>query len=117
VRPSFLPDVEGAWIPPEKLRDYVLNPQHPDGRHKARVFASSLGIVQKDWEYLRDQLLAGVGRSPVLATETDVYGTHYEVSSDVLGRNGRTLPVTAAWLVAHEGDRRPRLITVYVGRR
>jgi len=117
VSPSFLPGVERAWIPPEKLRDYVLNPQHPDGRHKARVVAASLSIVQKDWEYLRDQLLAGVRSSPVLAAETDLYGTHYEMSIDALGRNGRTLPVTAAWLVAHAGDQRPRLITAYIGRR
>jgi hypothetical protein len=47
-----LPNAEGAEVPPAKLRDYVLNPRHPDGAHKARVFASALGITQADWCYL-----------------------------------------------------------------
>jgi hypothetical protein len=28
-----------------KLEDYVLNPAHIEGRHKARVFGSALGIT------------------------------------------------------------------------
>jgi len=50
----FLPGAEAAQIPDEKLRDYVLDPEHFLGRHKARVFASVLGIRRDDWRYLRD---------------------------------------------------------------
>ncbi len=39
-------------VPREKLESYLLDPQHDVGRHKARVFASALGIRQRDWEYL-----------------------------------------------------------------
>jgi hypothetical protein len=28
-----------------KLEDYVLNPRHREGRHKARVFESALGLT------------------------------------------------------------------------
>jgi hypothetical protein len=28
-----------------KLEDYVLNPRHREGRHKARLFESALGIT------------------------------------------------------------------------
>lgn len=29
---------------PHKLTGYCLNPEHPRGKHKARVFASALGF-------------------------------------------------------------------------
>ena len=32
-----LPNAHLAQLPPEKLRDYLLNPDHPVGRHKARL--------------------------------------------------------------------------------
>jgi hypothetical protein len=39
-----LPGAERATIPTDKLVRYALDPEHPRGRHKARVFASALGI-------------------------------------------------------------------------
>jgi hypothetical protein len=41
-----LPNGERARIPMEKLTDYCLNPDHPRGKDKARVFASLLGITR-----------------------------------------------------------------------
>jgi len=45
-----------AIVDIQKLRDYCLNPDHPKGRNKARVFAS-FGIGQVDAEQLRAVLL------------------------------------------------------------
>jgi hypothetical protein len=39
-----------------KLEDYSLNPLHRDGRHKARVFRSALGITQANAGFLRSAL-------------------------------------------------------------
>jgi hypothetical protein len=36
-----------------KLRDYSLNPEHKEVKHKARVFASALGLRIDDAEWLR----------------------------------------------------------------
>lgn len=44
-------------IPEAKLTHYALDPNHPKGGDKARVFKSALGIELKDWEYLRTQVL------------------------------------------------------------
>lgn len=38
-----LPNAENAVIDIAKLRDYSLNPNHPEGKHKARVFQAKLG--------------------------------------------------------------------------
>ncbi len=60
----LLPNPERAVVELVKLRDYCLDPDHEDGKHKARVFASALGIRQRDAEWLRDRLLeAAYGRA------------------------------------------------------
>ena len=41
-----------------KLEDYTLNPLHAEGRHKARVFGSVLGITASNAHVLRQALLA-----------------------------------------------------------
>jgi len=44
-----------------KIEDYVLNPRHWEGHHKARVFESVLGITLANPEGLRREL--GRGRA------------------------------------------------------
>jgi uncharacterized protein DUF6883 len=53
-----LPNPENAIVEVRKLRDYCLNPDHPRGRHKARVFASALGLTADDAEEVREALLS-----------------------------------------------------------
>ncbi|MGZ4481368.1 MAG: DUF6883 domain-containing protein [Gaiellales bacterium] len=67
------------------------------GRHKARVFMAALGIGQRDWEYLRDQLLEGVPRSPIVGIRPEAWGVNYEVNISRDGLNGRTHPVASVW--------------------
>lgn len=108
-----LPRAGQAEIPEEKLRAYVLDPAHPTGRHKARVFASALGITAADWRFLRDQVLDRVTTSPVTAIRPKPpYGVEYEVRVEIDGLNGETHTIITGWLVA--GDQPPRLITSYV---
>jgi Domain of unknown function (DUF6883) len=44
-----------------------FDPRHEDGRHKARVFQSVLGITAADWRYLNEAILAGVRDAPTSA--------------------------------------------------
>ncbi len=53
----LLPNPQLAIVDIDKLSGYCLNPQHEDGKHKARVFAAALGIMQADAEWLRQRLL------------------------------------------------------------
>jgi hypothetical protein len=108
----LLPRADEALIPTDKLVGYALNPQHPRGRHKARVFASALGIRQHDWRYLHGQLLDGVVGAPVRGTRITPFGVLYEVDVLVDGLNGASSPVVTVWLVA--GDHPPRLVSTWV---
>jgi hypothetical protein len=107
-----LPRADEAVLPPDKLVAYCLDPDHAEGTHKARVFMATLGIDRTSWEYLRDQLLAGVRQAPVTSIRVGPWGTTYEVIISVDGLNGATHPVTTAWFV--EGDNPPRLCSAYV---
>jgi excisionase family DNA binding protein len=105
-----LPRRNEAHIAPGKLRDYVLDPDHPQGRHKARVFAAGLGIYREDWEYLRNEILLGVLKAPVTAA------TSYAAERRVLTREQvanvlAVSPRTVARLVE-----RGELPVVHVGR-
>lgn len=107
-----LPRAHEAVIPTEKLVGYALNPEHPRGRHKARVFAPALGIRRTDWRYLHEQLIVGVVDAPVRGTRITPFGVLYDVVVLVDGLNGATSPVATIWLI--EGEQPPRLVTAWV---
>lgn len=108
-----LPSARRAVIEPEKLRDYVLSPEHRYGRHKARVFLSALGIDRDGWEYLRDQIASRVEEADVSEVRAGKYGVRYSVSILVEGLNGQTHEVTTGWIIEEEGAA-PRLTSAYV---
>lgn len=108
-----LPHVEHAVVSAAKLRDYVLNPAHPQGGQKARVFAAVLGLTREDWRYLREQLLAGVQTAPATKRGTTPWGDLFEVLIDVRGTQGHVARVRTGWIIRHD-DRRPHLTTAYV---
>ena len=108
-----LPGAERATIPTDKLVRYALNPDHPVGKHKARVFASALGIRNQDWRYLHDQILAALTDAPVRSTRITPFGVAYEVVVAIDGLNGATLPVVTTWIV-EVPDAPPRLTTTWV---
>jgi hypothetical protein len=58
-----LPNAECAIISIEKLVGYCLNPEHPKGKHKVRVFQSILGIncenADRLYELVRQAAIAG----------------------------------------------------------
>ena len=107
-----LPLASDAVIPTEKLVAYALDPDHPRGRHKARVFTAALGIRKPDWQYLRDQILEAVVDAEVRGTRITPHGVLYDVLVLVDGLNGATQRVATIWLVA--GDRPPRLVSTWV---
>lgn len=52
-----LPNADRAVVEIEKLIDYCLSPEHPRGKHKARVFRAACGLTSEHAEDIRQQLL------------------------------------------------------------
>jgi hypothetical protein len=111
--PVRLPRAREATIPTAKLISYALDPSHERGRHKARVFASALGITAGDRRYLHDQILAKLSGGEVRSTRITSFGIAYEVIVMIDGLNGRTVPVVTTWLLAST-NAAPRLTSIWV---
>jgi len=102
-----------AVVDIEKLRDYCLSSQHPEGRHKARVFLSALGMTAADAGKLRDILLsAAVMNNEVSITNADKYGCRYSLDV-VVTLGSRKALVRSAWIIK-TGEDFPRLVSCYV---
>ena len=96
-----------------KLQDYVLNPQHRRGRHKARVFASVLGITQDNHETLARALLEAAAHSIDVAGGGDQgFGETFEIQFQLTTDRG-TATIFSAWIVRHSEDF-PRLTTCFI---
>ena len=106
-----LPNGERAIVDVQKLRAYCLNPQHPRGRNKARVFAS-VGIRQGDAEELQAALLAAARNADARLGVANPYGQRYVLDFDLV-REGRTVRIRSAWIV-RIGEDLPRLTSCYV---
>ena len=69
---NLLPNHERAIIEDSKLMRYVLNPQNERGRHKTRVFESTLGFNLSNWTQLKKAILDALPHHEATSTsETD----------------------------------------------
>jgi uncharacterized protein DUF6883 len=107
-----LPNGEHAVVDIEKLRGYCLNPDHPRGRHKARVFAAVLGITAADAEMLQEALADAAASEEAQVTDQDEYGQRYVVDFIMEGNSGQAR-VRSAWIIRKDEDF-PRLTSCYV---
>ena len=109
--PMKLPNGERAVVEIEKLRSYCLNPHHPRGRNKARVFAS-VGIREGDAGELRTDLLRAASDAEATTGVLNEYGQRYVIDFELV-RQSRTVRIRSTWIVL-TGQDLPRLTTCYV---
>jgi hypothetical protein len=107
-----LPNGARAYINIIKLREYSLNPTHPEGKHKPRVFKAALGIGPESAELLRDQLLRAAREVNSERSKLDEHGQRY-VLDFIATFEGKSAHLRSAWNVRPDEDF-PRLITCYV---
>ena len=107
-----LPNGNRAIVDINKLRDYCLNTNHDEGKHKARVFASALGLRAVDAEWMRDQLLKAAAREDACPISSTRFGTLYMLDFELKTEAG-SATVRSGWIIRHHEDF-PRLTTCYV---
>jgi hypothetical protein len=96
-----------------KLEDYVLNPRHREGRHKARVFESVIGITLANSDVLRQTILSAADNSDdAEPLGNNGHGEIYTLRVPLQTQKG-TATVLTAWIV-RDGEDFPRLITCYI---
>jgi hypothetical protein len=107
-----LPNAEQADLDIRKLEDYCLNPSHPRGRHKARVFREALDIGHEDAAWLRDILLGAARSDEASPIGSDAWGVYWRLDVPVRRQN-KSAVVRTIWMVRN-GDSRPVLVTCWV---
>lgn len=107
-----LPNGERAIVSSSRLTAYLLNPLHPTGKHKARVFAAALGLDRGSAEYLRVWLVQLAKIGEVERGLADAHGQRFVIAEKML-YNGREAMVRMAWIV-RTGQDTPEFLTAFV---
>lgn len=107
-----LPNGNAAIVEDRKLREYVLNPAHPVGRHHAVLFERLLGINLTNPNLLKEALLEAARVASVDRETATLFGTKYELRFDLSGPMGKRRLVSV-WIV-DRGEGIPRLVTCFV---
>lgn len=107
----LIPHAENAVVDIRKLRDYCLNLEHDDGKHKARLFSSILGMTADDAEELRQILLEVVKTQAAQLGRLDEFGQRYTLDSTVQWQNKSTR-LRSGWII-EQGSDIPKLTTCY----
>jgi Flp pilus assembly pilin Flp len=101
-----------AQIDPRKLTDYALNPEHPVGGDKARVFESAFGFKRGNADDLLAQIRKGVMENRPIPGKVDAHGTRFTVDIPVNGPTGSGT-VRTGWIF-DPGSVTPRMTTLFV---
>lgn len=111
AHPMKLPGGDAAIVDLRKLTDYCLNPEHPRGKHKARVFAT-LGFTAENAGLLRDALLEAAASGDAYPTTSDQYGDRYVIEFRARGPRASGV-IRSAWIV-RRAETTPRLTSCFV---
>jgi hypothetical protein len=114
-----LPNADRAVVDIEKLREYSLNPNHPEGKHKARVFLAAIGFKAEDAERLRELILEAISTIEAKAQQPTSYGQRFVVDFSVKAEQGLVVTlktVRSTWIIRNDEDF-PRLTSCYILKR
>ena len=109
---ATLPNAERALVDIRKLRDYSLNPEHDEGKHKARVFKAALGFTRADAEKLREMVIDAARTEDAQLGKRIPHGQMYVVDFTTPGLHAN-VTIRTAWIVEVDTDF-PRLVSCYV---
>jgi hypothetical protein len=107
----ILPNAHLAVVEGQKVRDYILNPAHPDNGGKAQFFMA-MGFTADAWEQLADALREMAGTVHITSRSDSVHGEKFVLEGDLNTPSGKTPRVRSVWII-DRGSQALRLVTVY----
>ena len=106
-----LPNGGRAELDIRKLTDYCLSPDHPRGRHKARVFRDAVRLEKSDAPELRTYFLRAARDERAVRLARDEWGERWQVDVAISRQNRRAM-VRTVWIVRN--GEVPRFLTCWV---
>ena len=94
-----------------KAHRYCLNLEHPSGKHKARVFASVLGITVENADTLRSLVQTAAVEGEVVQQDTTAFGQQFKVDWIVPGTD--KIQLRTIWEITAKNPN-PRLISAFL---
>jgi len=106
-----LPYRAKAFIPEQKLTEYILSETHPVGSSKAKFFRG-LGFNETNVDKLEKSLLQIVKKNEVKEVRKSIYGTNYVVEGVMKTPSKKTALITTVWFAQTE-ENIPSFVTAY----
>jgi hypothetical protein len=106
-----LPNAPVAVVEPGKIRDYLLNPAHPDNGGKAEYFLAA-GFSKDEWQIFADALLELVETAEVAKKVESRHGIKYVVDGKLKTPEGKLCELRTIWII-DKGEQTTRLVTAY----
>jgi hypothetical protein len=88
--------------------------EHPQGRHKARVFKAVLGIENKHTDALAELIRGTLPHALAQKGKSDEYGNRWVTYHEIVGLNLQAAIVTVAWIFKTEEPDTPLLVSCYI---
>ena len=105
-------NADRALIDMRKITEYALNPNHPVGGNKAKVFESALGFNGSNAQDLVSQLKGGITTNDFAFGKVDAFGARFTVDIPVTGPSGSGI-VRTGWMYKGSSNV-PELTTLFV---
>jgi hypothetical protein len=106
-----LPYGDLAIIPIEKLLGYCLNPDHPRGKHKAKVFKSALNITAESIEQLYQLIQQAAVEGEIVQERITEFGQEFKLDWTIPDTNG--IELRTIWIVA-QNTVEPQLVSAFI---
>jgi hypothetical protein len=95
----------------EKLMGYCLNPDHASGKHKAKVFASALGITAENADDLRELIAEAAIEGEVIQQNSTEFGQLYKIDWTIPDR--KSVILRTLWEITSDQPN-PRLVSAFI---
>ncbi len=106
-----IPYVEICDVDLRKIKEYLLNLSHEEGKSKARFF-HCMGFNSEEPEILRKALKSHAITHNIKEQKVSKYGTKYIVQSNLITPDGRNPKMISVWFVENK-ENIPKLVTAY----
>ena len=104
-----LPNVERAIVAQQKITDYLLSTEHPNGKSKASFFLD-FGFTSAQWTVMADALRLHALRNELTKVEDSPFGRRYVIEGLLETPSGTRVNVRAAWFI-ETGEEIPHFVT------
>jgi hypothetical protein len=106
-----LPNNENAFIPKDKIKDYLLSENHPTGRSKSKFFRT-FGFDETNFKILEQFLIKIAQTFEVTSEEISSHGKKYVIDGILSTPIGRDVSIRTIWIV-EDIEAFPRFVTAY----